>query len=511
MEFIYGDIGLTPLNSLVTAEAEVEGELPLPEGRRAADTEVLASRGFVSVTKCTAAQDAVVTEGRVRVQLVCRDTSYLPGEGEGAAAGLFAFSTSASFRHTAQCDGAKEGMRAEAYAEMLTTEVATGARLAFNAAVELKIAVTECAGRRTVAEVRGGDAEFLREKRRSCRVETLADFETRVRGQTSARGIERVLCTQAFVNVRSARAVSDTAFVEGTASVASLVQTDAGGLDSFTAGFPVSLEIPLSAAAEGTVFAHSVCAEAEAYVSDAGEMCMEIALRTTVYDVCDNECEVNADAYMPGAQYRAVRDSLTVLDRMEPEAVVCRVDERFDPSEGVSQGAPAVVRALWCAASPVVTSCTSGDGALRVEGVLGVSAVYEAEGGAIMRAQTQFPFEGALECALPQDAAAFARAQLTQCALSASGGKLALSADICVAVFPYAAENITILTGFEERKADVGPRSLILCYAGEGETLFCVGRRYDVPTCAIKRPTGATGEPVCGEPLIFIGRAKAAD
>lgn len=502
MELIYGEIGLTPAAALVTAQAEVEGELPLPEGRRAADTEVLASRGEVSVSKCTAAEGAAVTEGRVRVQLVCRDTSFVPGDGESAAGGLFAFSTSASFRHMAAAEGAKEGMAAEAYAELISTEVVCGARLTFSAAVELKIAVTESPAGKTVTDVRGGGAEFLREKRTVCRVDLLADEETRVREQTPAKGIARVLCAEAFASVRSARAAGDTAFVEGTASVAALVVTDAGEPDSFTAGFPISLEIPLCDAAGGNVFADTVCGEAEAYVSDAGEMCIEVALRTRVYGVAEHECETGADAYMPGAPYRAVRDRIKVLGRTAPGTALCRVDERFDPPEG----APAVMRALWCAASPAVTSCTRDGDALRVEGVLGVSAVYLAEGGATVRAAAQFPFEGAIECGAGADASAFTRAQLAQCSLSASGGKLGFSADICVSVFPYSTEEVSVLTGFEEREADAGARALILCYAGEGETLFCVGKRYDVPTCAIKRPSGAAGEPACGEPLIFIGR-----
>ena len=137
MEFVFADINMETLVCMPCAQADVEGELPLPEGRRASDTEALSANGTVTVSRCAAAEGAVVIEGRVRAELVCRDTSFVPEEGESAAGALFAFGSSAAFRYVMEAPGVKEGMAVSAQAAIFEMSVEQGSRLAFSSTVEL--------------------------------------------------------------------------------------------------------------------------------------------------------------------------------------------------------------------------------------------------------------------------------------------------------------------------------------------------------------------------------------
>ena len=68
MELQFSDLGAARLVLRATSQALVEGELPLPEGRKSA--EVLCVDGSVSVSGAAAGEGAVTVEGRVRVELI---------------------------------------------------------------------------------------------------------------------------------------------------------------------------------------------------------------------------------------------------------------------------------------------------------------------------------------------------------------------------------------------------------------------------------------------------------
>ena len=81
------------------AQAAVEGDIPVPQGRSV--REVLSCTGSVTLSDTMAREGAVAVEGTVSVDVICTDGS------------VFAFSSKASFRHTIPAEAVREGMKAQ--------------------------------------------------------------------------------------------------------------------------------------------------------------------------------------------------------------------------------------------------------------------------------------------------------------------------------------------------------------------------------------------------------------
>ncbi|HWQ58287.1 MAG TPA: SPOCS domain-containing protein [Clostridia bacterium] len=502
MEFVYGDVNMEALVCMPCAQAQVEGELPLPEGRRAADAEVLSANGTVTVTKCASAEGAVVIEGRVRAELVCRDSSFVPEEGGNAAGAVFAFNSSAAFRYVLEAPGAKEGMGANAQASIVEMNVAQGARLSFSSTVELCAVVTCEKPIRALNDVAGAQAEFKTNAYSSQNETLIGCEETRVREELAARGVCRVLCAYAEVSSRSVRAGGDTALVDATAYVTALVENESGRIETYASQLPLTLEVGLDERARGDVYADAAALATELYALSESTLCLELNLRTKIYDVCPREAQLSADAYLPGEAMESAFGETELMLRGGHVGTRCSMDEKLVLPEGM----PQPTRVVWSAARPLVTSAAAEDGMLAVEGVASVRAVYEDANNALNAFTTQLPFA----CGVPCPAwcnEARAGAKLLCAGMTLSGASLVFSAALEISAMPFAAKTVRYVAGFEPCAAREGRRSLILCYAGAGETLFDIGRRYGLSRASLLAANPNAREQLAeGERLVFIGR-----
>jgi len=502
MEYVFADINMETLVCMPCAQAEVEGELPLPEGRRASDTEVLSANGTVTVSRCAAAEGAVVIEGRVRAELVCRDTSFVPEEGGSAAGALFAFGSSAVFRYVMDAPGAKEGMTVSAQAAIFEMNVEQGARLTFASTVELCANVTSDKPIRALSAVKGAEAEFKNVPYSYLAEGMIGNEETRVREEIAARGVKRVLSASADASPRTVKAGGDTVLIEATGYVTALVETEAGRVETFASQLPLSLEAPLDERPRGDASAEITVLGADLYVVGEGTLCLEMNLRIRIIDIRPGETTLPGDAYMPGAALESVCENAELMLRGGHVQARCSVDEKLTLPEGM----PPPARVVWCAARPLVTSASADCGTLCVEGILNVRAVYEAADGAMHAFGTQLPF--VCEAACPGwCCGARATAKLLCAGMTLSGNSLVFSAALEIAATPYCPKSTFYVTGLEPCEPKTGRRSLILCYAGTGETLFDIGRRYGLSRAALRTSNPNVKEELAeGERLVFIGR-----
>ena len=502
MEFVFADINMETLVCMPCAQADVEGELPLPEGRRASDTEALSANGTVTVSRCAAAEGAVVIEGRVRAELVCRDTSFVPEEGESAAGALFAFGSSAAFRYVMEAPGVKEGMAVSAQAAIFEMSVEQGSRLAFSSTVELCASVTSDKPIRALSSVKGAEAEFKNVRYSYLAEGMIGNEETRLREEIAARGVKRVLCVSADVSARTVKAGGDTALIDATGFVTALVETDAGRVETFASQLPLTIEASIDERPRGDVSAEISVLSADLYLAGEGTLCLEMTLRVKVFDICPGETMLPGDAYMPGAALESVCENADLMLRGGHVQARCPVDEKLALPEGM----PQPVRVVWCAARPLVTSASADCGTLRVEGILNVRAVYEAADGVLCAFGTQLPFLCETVCP-GWCCGARATAKLLCAGLTLSGGGMVFSAALEIAAMPYCPKSAIYVTGLEPCEPKSGRRSLILCYAGAGETLFDIGRRYGLSRAALQKANPNAKEELAeGDRLAFIGR-----
>ena len=243
MELQFSDLGATRLVLRATSQALVEGDLPLPEGRQSA--EVLCADGGVTITGAAVNEGAATVEGRVRVELICRDGDE-----------VFAFASSAAFRHSLPAPGAKEGMEAEAYATLQTLSVEQAGTLALSAVLDVECLVLREEPLRVLAGIKG--AEDLECKQRSyetVRYDVLGQETVRIREDMSVPNIAGVLRASGACQIRDIHVGGDTAVSEGTLTVTALAVGADGKLMQLVQHVPVTLETEADAAGRNTASA----------------------------------------------------------------------------------------------------------------------------------------------------------------------------------------------------------------------------------------------------------------
>lgn len=100
MELIWNEISIDRIAGGSVSQALAEGNVPAPEGRNIAS--VLDAQGSVDLTSFEVVPGHVNIEGAVHVEFICTDGD----------ANVYAFTSSAPFKHSLAIEEAKPGMRA---------------------------------------------------------------------------------------------------------------------------------------------------------------------------------------------------------------------------------------------------------------------------------------------------------------------------------------------------------------------------------------------------------------
>ncbi len=492
MELQFSDLAAARLVLHTSSQALVEGALPLPEGRDSA--EVLCADGSVSLTDAVVGEGAVTVEGRVRVELVCRDG----GE-------VFAFASSAAFRHSLPAPGAKEGMRAEGHAALQTLTVEQADALMLSAILDVECMVLREEPLRVLSAIKGAEDLTCREQAfESVRMETLSRETVPTREEMSAPGAADVLCASGVCQLREIRVGGDTVISEGTLTVTALGVSADGRLSEIVQHVPVTLTTELDAPGAD---AAGCVGEAEVESlrltpigENSGLMSVEARIAVRVDAPRAEAAALPVAAYVPSLPLAAVREEVQLLRRGAP------VRFRYGASEtlNIPDGMPESSRVAYCTARPVVTAVSVEEGRLCVEGLLFTRVLYQTEGGMLYAFTEDIPFccETAAPSGFPE-----ARADVCAAAASASGAgrSIGFSYTLIVSASPYEIVKTSVVTGMEECAEQPSPRGVVIYFAGEGETLFDVGQRFNLPRSRLPETNRGLSEPLRdGEKLVLL-------
>ena len=468
MELQFSELGAARLVVRATSQALVEGDLPLPEGRSSA--EVLCADGSVTVTSAAVSEGAVTVEGRVRVELICRDEEE-----------TFAFASSAAFRHSLSAPGAKEGMEAEAHAALQTLSVDQTGTLTLSAVLDVECLVLCKEPLRVLAGIHGAeDLECRQQNFETVQYAQFGQETVRIREDISAPDVAAVLRASGVCQIRELRLGGDTAVSEGTLTVTALTVGADGKLAQLVQHVPVTLET--EADAEG---ADTAGCSAEAEVEsiglmpigeDSGLMSMEARIAVRVEAPQMEHIALPQDAYAPSLPLSCVKEEVQLLLRGETMRF------RFGASEmmNIPDGMPECQRVAYCMARPVVTSAAIEGGRLSVEGLLFTRVLYQTEGGMLYAFTEDIPFR----CETTSAGAfseAWAQVRTVSATASGAGRGIEFSYTLQVSAQPYEIIKTAVVTGMEECAQTAMPRGVVIYFAGEGETLFDVGRRFNLP------------------------------
>ena len=468
MELNFSELGLERFLTQAYSQALVEGELPLPDGRKGAA--VLGAEGSVTVTDTALSEGSITVEGRLRVELLCDD-------GEG----VFAAASGAAFRHSFPVKEAASGLRAETSVSLVSLTVEAEEVPKLSAVLDVTCLLTDAAPLRVLESCRGTQALECRRQRFVTAVPAKLGEETLgVREKINAPGVERVIRAGGVCEMRSLRLGGDMALVEGMLAVNALCADGEGRLMQLQHHIPVSFEL----AAETKGRAEESCSASAEVVSvslspvdgEAGLLSVQAEVTVTLTAAENAAFDVPLAAYVPGADLEAQKEEAVFLLRGMP------VKLRFGATETlqVPEGMPPCARVVSCTARPLITAAAAEDGCLRAEGLLFTRVLAETDGGTLFSFAEDIPFRA--ECAVdPSMQGAGTAVSLAAVSASGVGRSISLSYTLLLTAAPYALSETAVVTGLTECAAPFGEKGIVLYFAGEGEKLFDVGCRFRVP------------------------------
>ena len=284
MEAKFLDIGGSKTLRLAareSAEAAIEGALPLPAGIRLGDIEPLCAAARVEAAAATAHDGRIDIEGKLKVSVIFRNAvrEMVPsGDGADNAGGEAAaaekggaFTSGAAFKYSIACDAAREGMRAEVTAYVTSCTLSAAGELMLSAVAGLDCAVYDTSPLPMLNGIDGAECEMKRECICTCTEALIGQSETDFEAETALPAGTEPLFASGECSVRSVTVGGDTAIIEGQLCL-DLLLCSRAGLTAHAVQFPFTIEAELDSRAEGdgsTSVVQSSMRKRKHYAADA--------------------------------------------------------------------------------------------------------------------------------------------------------------------------------------------------------------------------------------------------
>lgn len=476
MENEYCTIGAARMAGCTSAQAVVEGDIPIPSGRSA--QAILLSMGEVTVTGSEVRDGLVVMEGRVRVQLVCSD-----------AQGQYGFSSGAAFRHTITAQEARSNMGARVFASLQSLEVRLSGPdngISLTAVVDISLRLTDASGVKALSGIFGAPDLELLKRPLSCVSASYEEHAVHTRDEADAGEIVEVLCcdAQAGLNDRAGY---------GTLYVSALVRDASGSLrgESYEFTFEHDLQDAVSVRVD-SIYARCMSEDFKTLVFEA---------QLTVTAVCASMLEhsVPTAAYSPCLPFEPVTERVCFLSYAGRLEECCTITE----SVALAPGLPAIHHAAYASCRAGVTSSGVSGGKLYIEGLLFTNMIYHTDTGAYFSTVEDVPFSLALPA--PEADTADLDVRCIACVKGSTADRIRVEYTLFVCAELWSMPACSVVTGIEASEPAPVPHGIIVYFALEGETLFEVGKRFRMPTARIREANPEAGDTLAsGERLMLI-------
>ena len=485
MELIWNELALERVIYSGTAQALVEGSLPLPEGRTI--SEVLSVSGKVNVAETSVEHGIVSIAGDIMIELIC------------SGDGVFAFSSQASFRHTVSAEGAARGMTAHVFPALQTIDVTLENGMPnLSAVIDLRLRVTDQTPVRMLEGISGAD-DIEKKTEQMC-VSTpvpLITYVARLRNEIDAPFAASVLHSEVTALLREAHSDGGSVTVDGTLNVSALIRGKDGTLSQLTQSIPFSETLEESAPPEvyGTI---AVTSHEMRASEDFGLVVVETQLSIALFTCVRSTINLTADAFSPSAPFACTQSCMRVCSSCET------ITHRHSLSESIMipSGMPEIQRMVYACARPLITSHVIEDGMLAVEGLLFTRILYTSESGRMCAFSEDIPFSLSLPAGDATEAMLCAYASV--CA-NGSGKAVDANYVITICATLYRDDPIQIVNGIDEH-VEVNPmHGIIVYYAGAGETLYDVAKRFCTSRARLRGVMADVNEALLeGQRIVFL-------
>lgn len=491
MELIWNEINAERLVDSVTEQAHISGELPVPEQRSIREIVSCSARTYID--GCRADNGEVTVSGNITALVTALDD----------ANEAFAFESSAEFTHTAACDKAFQGMRAEAVPVIQTLEAfPKGTFAELKADIDLDIRVIDEIPIRTVAGVSGlADLEKRNGEAVVYKSSLVADETLRLREEISSEGFVKVVCSEGYVSVRDVSVDDTTAAVSGSITVSAVTADEKNGLSRLVRQVPFREKIPLRSIASNAYCRPELVSIAlRTLDEDPGLLLLEAEVRFMLYGTTVSNVSVMKDAFSPTVGFDCLYDDVLAMERRNAVTETLNIREEipvrglFDPS----------MKPVLASARAVLTDASAMNGGVRIGGVLVTDVLFMNETGGCYTEKADVPFETIME-----NVSCISRADVTaDCACSIAGvtaeGVL-VQYSVSLACDDVKLNEMRLMTGLAEREQKRAMTGLVVCFASEGEEVYDIAKRYSVPCDSVRKLNPDQREPFSeGEKLLLM-------
>lgn len=472
-----------------TAEAAIEGVLPLPAGMHLGDIEPICSAASIDALTAAAHDGAVDIEGRIRVSVIYRHSGQQAAPAEEGAAGAQAaadsggaFTSSAVFKYTMAIDAAREGMRANVSGQVQACSVEYADKLTLNAVAGLDCALFAAESIAMLDPAANAECEI----KRQC---IISSTETRIGGGDTEFETEAALSPNAQplyaageCSVRNVNLGGGIAITEGQLMLGVLLSTRAG-LITQNLQFPFSVETEVDAHGSGEIYARAQLKDIAVTMPDdsGGLAFIRAKIGVDVYSCTQIEAQLSADAFIPYTNAEAQRRRVNIMQRGKRKTFRHTLSEIIP----LPPDAPALRSAVCCAAMPYITDNAADAGVFGADGVISLNCALSTADGGIYSFGTQLPFLCEAQCSFADTGDAFADIKCLNAALLLTGGMLTLECTLEISAVPYSIAAVDIVTAIDPGTPQQRRRAIVLYYASNAETPFDIAKRYALPTACL--------------------------
>lgn len=480
----------TCLGSAVSQEL-IASEIPLPDGRDV--SEVLSVYARVSVDSGECVTGGVRVSGRLTLHCVCR--SMLDE--------VFGFQAQSTFSQTLLLDGAESGQSVEVRAQVVECKASPDTlRLRMSAVLELAIYVTAPVTTPFVTDVACTGALEKRcttlTVRRNAQI---AEATLHLREEADAANITRVLVYHGAPQITSVSFTgASTCEATGKLIVTVLAETEAHEVKTqlITLPFACSFDAPYQAGAWASCTVESLSAVA-ADVS-FGVIDAEATLRIRLYGALAADCDVLLDAYAPG---KALACRYASVERLQFTG--CE-QKSFSITESVllASGLPDAMRAVYATAMPVVTGLSSRDERLVADVMLLTTLIYRSDEGRLYAFTEDIPVQLCFDAPFSPDAQVYVR---TLSATASGGGRTPeVTFSLEGTALLYETAPVSLVTEIAQDGSPCPYSGLLIYCADANETLWDIGKRFQVPLSSLTQWNGALTEPLAEGQAVVVMR-----
>ncbi|OQB23571.1 MAG: hypothetical protein BWY11_01762 [Firmicutes bacterium ADurb.Bin182] len=495
MEILYNEASLNRIAGSAAAQAMVESDIPLPEAHRDA-VRVLDADGSVNVDNVEVLEGRFMLEGSLKVKLICLDT-------DGTA---FAFESSSTFKNTAAVEGAEPGMSYYCKPELLELSCEPmGGSIRLSATVEFICRALDNTPIRTLGGIRGAnDIEMLTREVNTALEETAGEAVFRMREEIASAGVSNVIAHNSNAAVREVTEQENSAAVEGTLTFNALCSNSEGELTQLVQHLPFGELVDIDPHRRGPLSAKANVEQLtiRPVGDEFGILAVEAQIKVTVNSLSSKSGMLPVDAYSPSRPFICNTDNIDVYRAQEPmqKRVVLR------ESASVPAGSPDIYRIVFAKGRPVVTGSDVINGQMKVEGMLFTTVIYTSDNNGLESFTEDIPF--IMDMDVPRNTT---DADIDVKCMSVSGSGAGRTAELSIVLEvtadPYEIEEVSVVRDAAEGGEQTPVRGIIVYFAGAGETLFDVAKRFRTTREALREANGDLPEHLSeGQKLLLFLR-----